>query len=56
MAQELATYLDSLVTGEKLIGFFSLNGRVDDNLLSRLPVDRSGDSVLVAQLEGIDDS
>lgn len=50
------TNLDGLVTGEKLVSFFSLNGRMNDNLLSRLPVDGGSDSVLVAQLKGIDNS
>ena len=50
-------YLDSLVAREQLLGLLTaLDGGVNDDLVALLPVDRGGDSVLVAHLEGIDDS
>jgi hypothetical protein len=50
------THLDSLVPGEELLSLLAaLDGRVNDDLLSGLPVDGGSDSVLVAELEGVDD-
>lgn len=51
------THLDSLVSREQLFRLLTaLDGRMDDDLLSGLPVDGGGDSVLVTELKGIDDS
>jgi hypothetical protein len=50
-------HLDGLVSREQLLGLLTaLDGGMNDDLVSLLPVDRGGDSVLVAHLEGIDDS
>lgn len=46
--------LDGLVTGEKLLCLFALNGRVNDDLVTLLPVDGGGDAVLVTDLKRVD--
>jgi hypothetical protein len=51
------THLDGLISREQLLSLLTaLDGRMNDNLLSGLPVDGGGDSVLVTELEGIDNS
>lgn len=41
---------------EQSLGLLILNTRVDDNILTRNPVDRSSDAVLVTSLKGVDDT
>lgn len=48
------TYKNSLVVWEELLGLVVLDSSVDDHILTRLPVHRSGDPVVVTKLKGID--
>lgn len=50
------THLDHFSIREEARNIVSLNRWVDDDLVSLLPVDWSSDTVLVAELQGIDDS
>ena len=48
--------LDDAELREQGLGFLILDARVNNNIISRNPVDRGGDAVLVAGLEGVDDA
>jgi hypothetical protein len=41
---------------EQSLGLLVLDARVDDNIISGDPVDRSGDTMLVAGLKGVNDT
>lgn len=41
---------------EDLVGFFGSDTRMDDNIVALLPVPRGSDTVLVTQLQGVDDT
>lgn len=44
------------VIGEQRLGLLVRDGRVNDNIVTLIPVDRGGDLVLVTKLERIDHS
>jgi len=48
--------LDLLNLSKNLLGILSLDGRVDDDLVTGDPVNWGGDLVLVAKLQGVDDA
>jgi hypothetical protein len=48
--------LDGAEVGEELLGLLVLDDGGDDDVVTGLPVDRGGDAVLVAGLEGVDDA
>jgi hypothetical protein len=48
--------LDNAELGEEGFGLLVLDGGVDDDVLTRDPVDGCGDAVLVAGLQGVDDA
>lgn len=48
--------LDDAELGEKLLGLLVVDGRVDNDIVTRDPVDGGGDLVLVTGLEGVDDT
>jgi hypothetical protein len=48
--------LDNAELGEEGLGLLVLDGGVDDDVLTRDPVDGCGDAVLVAGLQGVDDA
>jgi hypothetical protein len=48
--------LDNAELGEEGLGLLVLDGGMDDDVLTRDPVDGCGDSVLVAGLQGVDDA
>jgi hypothetical protein len=41
---------------EQSLGLLILDAGVDDNIVTRNPVDGGGDTVLVANLKGVDDT
>jgi len=53
---EAEVWLDDAEVGEQSLGLFVLDGRVDNDIVSGNPVDRGGDAVLVAGLEGVQDA
>jgi hypothetical protein len=53
---ESKIWLDDAELGEQGLGLVILDAGVDDNIISRDPVDWGGDTVLVASLEGVDDT
>ena len=42
--------------GEQLLGLLVVNSRVDDDIVSLVPVDGSGNLVLITKLQGVDDT
>ncbi|KAK1245858.1 hypothetical protein MKX07_004927 [Trichoderma sp. CBMAI-0711] len=48
--------LDGAEVGEELLGLLVLDDGGDDDVVTGLPVDRGGDAILVAGLEGVDDA
>ncbi|KAL2285203.1 hypothetical protein FJTKL_08420 [Diaporthe vaccinii] len=53
---ESQVWLDDAEVGEQLLGLLVLDGRVDNDVVARNPVDRGGDLVLVTGLERVDDA
>jgi hypothetical protein len=53
---ESEVWLDDAELREQSLGLLVLDAGVDNNIISRNPVDGSGDAVLVAGLEGVDNS
>lgn len=53
---EAQVRLDNANVGEDLLGLLGLDAGVDNDIVTRGPVDGSGDLVLVAGLEGVDDA
>jgi len=49
-------WLDDTELREQGLGLLILDARVDNNIVTRDPVDRGGNSVLVAGLKGVDDT
>ena len=49
-------WLDNSELREQGLGLLVLDAGVDDNIITRNPVDWRGDSVLVASLKGVDDA
>ena len=49
-------WLDDTELREQGLGLLVLDARVDNNIITRDPVDRGGNSVLVAGLKGVDDT
>lgn len=41
---------------EQFLGLFVVNSRVNDDIFSLLPVDGSGNFVLITELQGVDDT
>jgi hypothetical protein len=49
-------WLDNAELREQSLGLLVLDAGVDNHIITRNPVDRGGDSVLIASLEGVDDA
>ena len=49
-------WLDGLEVSEQLLGLLVVDGRSNDDILSLRPVGRSGDSLVVGELEGVEHS
>jgi len=53
---ESKIWLDDAEVGEQSLGLLVLDTRVNNNIVTRDPVDRSGDAMLVTSLERVDDT
>lgn len=53
---ESQVWLDDSELWEECLGLLVGDGWMDDDIISRDPVDRGGDAVLVAGLEGVNDA
>lgn len=53
---EAQVRLDDAEVGEQLLGLLVLDRGVDNDVVARHPVDRSGDLVLVARLQRVDNA
>ena len=53
---ESEVWLDDAELGKQSLGLLVLDAGVDDNVITRNPIDWGGDTVLVAGLEGVDNT